>query len=208
MRGVWTVCDVFRAFDTERTGYVTRKGYIQRLGDPPSVERVRVLRRANLSRRFRDNASPVSLDEMLHLVWPSASTEDQVTMRRWAELRDIFHMFHNSDFQGSDEDMLRAFDLLAAGGDYVIAADLVQAGVLGLEDASSLSRARELRRYKINLLQWKDRWWPTLKAMHVSPEMVAKLRQAGVSLQMRRELQFLTQPRSLMDQRCGVTGCE
>merc|ERR1740121_678441 len=98
-------------------------------------------------------------------------------MRRWAELRDVFHMFHDSNFRGSDEDMQRGFDLLGAGGDYVVAADLVRTGVLGWEDASSLARAQELRRHKINFLQWKDRWWPALKTMHVSPETLAKMRQ-------------------------------
>lgn len=176
MQAVWTACDVFWALDSERTGFVTRKEYIQRLGDPPSVERMRVLRRANLSRRFRKDASPVSLDEMLRLMWPSATAEDQVTMQRWVELRDVYHMFHNPNFRGSEHDMRRGFEMLGTGGDYVGAAQLVRAVVLDWDDACGLARTQALRRHRIDFLEWKERWWPALRATYVSRETIAKMR--------------------------------
>jgi len=176
MQGVWAACDVFWDFDRDRTGFVTRKEYIQRLGDAPSVERVRVLRRANLSQRFRGDASPVSLTEMLRLCWPSATAEDHVTMRRWVELRDAYHMFINPNFRGSDLDMRRSFELLGTGGDCVVASQLVRALVLGSDDACSLARTQRLRRHQIDWLEWKERWWPALRATYVTRETIAKMR--------------------------------
>lgn len=193
-QAVWSACDVFWSMDSRKTGSISRMCYIHRLRDPPSVERLRVLRRANLSVRFAQNAAPVCLEEMLQLMWPSVGAEDRKVIRRWVQLREAWHVVHRPNFRGERQDMEKTFNLLEgkAEGDegepargeerFVAPMEVARAQIVTWEDIQThnLTRGTEdrigLREYKIDTWEWKERWWPALKAIYMSKDTIAKMK--------------------------------
>ncbi|CAE7438169.1 unnamed protein product [Symbiodinium microadriaticum] len=95
---VWSACDTFWEIDTTHSGAITRQVYMDFLRYIcPSVNTLRMLRRARLECRFRSSAVPVRLEDFLAMVWPTATIEDRAKMLRWAELREIDNEDENDD---------------------------------------------------------------------------------------------------------------
>jgi Ca2+-binding EF-hand superfamily protein len=106
--------DVFLSFDPDRKGFISREQYRDSLKEPPTVERLRVLRRSNLEDRFRRSAQPVYLEEFLYMVWPGLKEKDLQTMLRWAQLREAFSVLKGSQFKAHDLQLRQIYDLLDA----------------------------------------------------------------------------------------------
>eukprot|EP00439_Symbiodinium_sp_Y106_P036869 s1076_g4.t1 len=78
---VWSACDTFWEIDTTHSGAITRQVYMDFLKYIcPTVNTLRMLRRARLECRFRCSAVPVRLEDFLAMVWPNATIEDTVAM--------------------------------------------------------------------------------------------------------------------------------
>ncbi|CAE8615936.1 unnamed protein product [Polarella glacialis] len=112
MESVWAAVDVFFDFDRGHSGFISRSAYMAMLQEPPTVLRLRMLRRAKLELRFRKSAKPVSVEEFLRLIWPQVTPEDWTVMQKWAEQRR--HHDLSTNFRGADVESNRSgFNLRA-----------------------------------------------------------------------------------------------
>merc|ERR1719160_1972477 len=99
----------------------------------------RTITRGNLQERFRSNPAEMTLQELLRLVWPSASDEDRRQMTNWAKLRDASMILKSSAFEGSRQDLKRIFDLLDVDGSETLSLkELVRARILTKGEAHNL----------------------------------------------------------------------
>jgi Ca2+-binding EF-hand superfamily protein len=109
---MWAAYDVFRSMDRKGLHKITRQDYSEALGDFPTVDRLKVLKRSGLENRFRKSPKEVTLEEFLRLMWPTATEEDIETMQYWAKLRDAQGLIHAGNFEGDVKDLRQVFDLL------------------------------------------------------------------------------------------------
>lgn len=177
MEAVWSACDVFWEFDGKHTGRITRQEYILASNNPPNVMRVRLLRRSRLAARFRDSATPVTLDEFLRLIWPLLQEKDFKLVRRWAQLREAHSTIVRSNFRGQDAELSKVFEHLDPQGEGRICAnDVARAQILPREEVQRLTKSRDLKRFWLDKEAFKSMLWPELRSKYIRPETVARIK--------------------------------
>lgn len=183
MHSVWTACDTFWEFDQDHTGTMTRKEYIDLLGESPTVSRLRMLRRARLENQFRISAKPVTLEKFLGLIWPKADEEDRKKMSRWAQLREAHDILNSANFRGADTDMRRIFELLRTripgestlGG--VVATEMLRALIISEDFVTSIAKGVPVKEFTIETeAEFKESVWPHLKQRWVTRETILKMK--------------------------------
>lgn len=183
MHSVWTACDTFWEFDQDHTGTMSRKEYIDLLGESPTVNRLRMLRRARLEHQFRSSAKPVTLEKFLGLIWPQATEEDRKKMARWAQLREAHDILNSANFRGADSDMRRIFELLRTripgestlGG--VVASEMLRALIISEDFMLSIAKGVPLKEFTIDTeAEFKESVWPHLKQRWVTRETILKMK--------------------------------
>jgi len=184
MHSVWTACDTFWEFDQDHTGTMSRKEYIDLLGESPTVNRLRMLRRARLEHQFRTSAKPVTLEKFLGLIWPQATEEDRKKMARWAQLREAHDILNSSNFRGADSDMRRIFELLRVRNlgetgpeEVVVASEMLRALIISEEFMLSIAKDKPLNEFTIDTeAEFKESVWPHLKQRWVTRETILKIK--------------------------------
>jgi hypothetical protein len=184
MHSVWTACDTFWEFDQDHTGTMSRKEYIDLLGESPTVNRLRMLRRARLEHQFRSSAKPVTLEKFLGLIWPQATEEDQKKMARWAQLREAHDILNSSNFRGADSDMRRIFELLRVRNpgdtgpeEVVVASEMLRALIISEEFMLSIAKDKPLNEFTIDTeAEFKEHVWPHMKQRWVTRETILKIK--------------------------------
>jgi Ca2+-binding EF-hand superfamily protein len=109
---MWAAYDVFLSLDKRDLRKISRKDYYNSLGDFPTLDKLKVLKRSGLENRFRQSSHEVTLDEFLRLMWPQATDDDIETMQYWAKLRDAQQLIQAGNFKGDTQDLRQVFDLL------------------------------------------------------------------------------------------------
>eukprot|EP00933_Yihiella_yeosuensis_P033666 TRINITY_DN27322_c0_g1_i1.p1 TRINITY_DN27322_c0_g1~~TRINITY_DN27322_c0_g1_i1.p1 ORF type:complete len:435 (+),score=59.37 TRINITY_DN27322_c0_g1_i1:82-1386(+) len=177
---VWAACDVFWEFDRDHSGVISRKEYIDLLGDQPTVTRLRVLRRAKLERRFRASAEPLTVEEFLLLMWPKATEADKVIMRRWAQLRQAYDMMQCPKFKGSQQEMEKVYELLRTpcpeGGLKLQAYELQRSLCLRADEVRRLAKGVDIREVWWDIEDYKTLIWPLLRNRWVTRETLIRMK--------------------------------
>jgi Ca2+-binding EF-hand superfamily protein len=178
---VWGAVDVFLSFDPERKGHISRQQYRDRLKEPPTVERLRFLRRSNLEDRFRRSAQPVQLQEFLRMVWPDLKEKDLQIMMRWAQLREAFSVLKGSQFKAHDLELRQIYDLLDAPkrDNQLPLGEIVRAQIASREEVFKiLKRAHKTDLHAaITYDEFKHMFLTYLKDNYVSSETMRLMKQ-------------------------------
>lgn len=177
MELVWNASDIFWEFDRGHTGQITRSDYFDMIAEPPTVMRLRIQRRAKLDSRFRLSVKPVTFEEFLQLIWPSATKHESQVMRRWSQLREAWHVLARDIFRGHESELKKVFDHLDVRGEgQVFARDIVRAQILSQKDVESLTKCMDIRKCWLDLDAFRQQLWPQLKATYVTRETIIKMR--------------------------------
>lgn len=177
---VWSACDTFWEIDTTHSGAITRQVYMDFLRYIcPSVNTLRMLRRARLECRFRSSAVPVRLEDFLAMVWPTATIEDRAKMLRWAELRECYDIISHR-FSATDQDLEKLFTLLCGPPmkpgepQKVLASELSRSRILPRDVVVGFAKERHLKEVAFDYEEFKSIAWPKLKERWMSKDSFNK----------------------------------
>jgi Ca2+-binding EF-hand superfamily protein len=141
MHDFWKIYDCFRLMDKRGCGLVRRSDFYEATTDYVTLDMRRAIARANLHQRFRSNASEMTLQELVQLIWPNVNEADKEQMSNWAKLRDAWSTLSASDFEGTRQDLKVVFDLLNIEGDDMLSiSDLVRSRILTKVESQNLLR--------------------------------------------------------------------
>jgi len=202
---VWSACDVFWQFDHLRTGEITRKTYIEGLADPPTIEKLRMLRRSQVDYRFRSSAQPVALKEWITMLWPNMCEHDLDLMMRWAELREAYAIVHHKKFRCHETEMNRVYFLIDVepccrpnkdssredaprGSGEIPLGELVRARLLTQEEVFKLFRDKKDLHETISKEAFKIQAHPHFKNLYVTADTKSKMKQEEEALQITSSL--------------------
>jgi hypothetical protein len=167
--------DVFRSMDKRNRKRISRRDFLEALADETTHAKARTLRRSGLHQRFRESAADVTLEELLKLVWPKASSEDLLKMKRWVELREAQGVLRDHQFRGDNSDLRKIFDLLDENGDGSLSVrELQRSAILTKEEICDLMGTDRMDA-KLNFQDFVCFAQPHLKKMYVSPEVRARV---------------------------------
>lgn len=184
MLAVWNACDVFWEFDTGHTGAISRADYFSGLASQPlapTVARLRMIRRADLSLRFRNSARDVTLEEFLKLLWPLAAGDDWEMMRRWSELREARYVLNPAHFRGTPQELERVFELLdrcsGGKGGFCSAFEFVRAEIYTREEIEKLVQRRDLHDCWLDYETYRGQIVDDLKIKFRTEEITEKMKE-------------------------------
>lgn len=141
MDDFWKIYDSFQLMDKRGCGSVRRCDFYEASTAHVTLDMRRTINAANLHQRFRSNAAEMNLQELIQLVWPSATDRDKKQMNNWAKLRDASTILKDSTFQGTRQDLKQIFDLLdIEGNDMLSMSELVRARILTKAESQNLLR--------------------------------------------------------------------
>jgi hypothetical protein len=187
---------VFWQFDDMRSGEITRRNYIDGLADPPTIEKLRVLRRAQVDQRFRRSAQPIVFQEWITMLWPNQGEHELEVMMRWAELREAYNIVHHKKFRCHETEMNRVYFLIdqppacrpnrrkedgkdepSRGSGDIPLGELVRACLLTQEEVFKLFRDKKDLHDTISKETFKIQAHPHFKTYYVTADMKSKLKQ-------------------------------
>ncbi|CAE8611664.1 unnamed protein product [Polarella glacialis] len=136
---VWEIFDAFEAMDVRDVGSVRRKDFVWALGSLGArLDFQKAMNRLQLSAHFHSTAEDLSLEGFLRLAFPSASTAEMATLRRWADLRKVYLLLKpRHGFSAQRMELQRLFELLLEDevDDVCISlGDIVQSQILTQEE--------------------------------------------------------------------------
>lgn len=175
---VQTACQVFWSFDASDTGVITRDEYLLRLSDPPTADRLRFLRRANMEARFRQSANPVSLEDFLWMIWPSAPESDMRLILRWAHLHKARSAVLRPNFRGTELELRTVWELLGGDprGEALEVSALVRSQILTAAEARRLICGADPNNTKINMETYRNTFHQYLKSLYVTSETLKRIK--------------------------------
>jgi len=125
--------------DKRGCGLVRRCDFYEASTAHVTLEMRRTITRGDLHQRFRFDASEMTIQELVGLVWPNASGSDRKQMDHWAKLRDASAVLLDTSFKATREDLKRIFDLLDVDGSETLSiSELVRARILTKSESKNL----------------------------------------------------------------------
>eukprot|EP00930_Biecheleria_cincta_P063689 TRINITY_DN49222_c0_g1_i1.p1 TRINITY_DN49222_c0_g1~~TRINITY_DN49222_c0_g1_i1.p1 ORF type:complete len:485 (-),score=74.37 TRINITY_DN49222_c0_g1_i1:43-1497(-) len=125
---LWVFCDDFDAMDLRDAGSIRHSDFkwaLKALGEKAAHKKM-------VSEYFRRTTEELSIDTFMRLAFPSATCDEHVQLKLWAEQRKAWLLLTRHGFTAQNHELRRIFDLLREDKevDHVNVEDMVSAGIL------------------------------------------------------------------------------